>query len=134
MRVVVDAAHGAAYRVAPLVFSELGANVSAIGVKPNGVNINREAGALHPDHAGQGFATEAAAAMLEQGFEGLGLHRIVGRVDARNDASSAVLKEALACGVPAVATSIGGDIARLGEERIVITPPGVRIWRGSLSG
>ena len=31
-------------------------------------------------------------------------------------------------------TSIGGDIARLGEERIVITPPGVRIWRGSLSG
>ncbi len=32
------------------------------------------------------------------------------------------------------ATSIGGDLARLGEERIVITPPGVRIWRGSLSG
>ncbi len=30
-------------------------------------------------------------------------------------------------------TSIGGDMARLGEERIVITPPGVRIWRGSLS-
>jgi SepF-like predicted cell division protein (DUF552 family) len=32
-----------------------------------------------------------------------------------------------------VSTSIGGDMARLGEERIVITPPGVRIWRGSLS-
>jgi hypothetical protein len=30
-------------------------------------------------------------------------------------------------------TSIGGDMARLGEERIVITPPGVRIWRGSLT-
>ncbi|MCP8303971.1 MAG: cell division protein SepF [archaeon] len=28
--------------------------------------------------------------------------------------------------------SIGGDIARLGEERIVITPPGVKIWRGSI--
>jgi SepF-like predicted cell division protein (DUF552 family) len=28
------------------------------------------------------------------------------------------------------ATSIGGDIARLGEERVVITPPGVKIWRG----
>ncbi len=28
------------------------------------------------------------------------------------------------------ATSIGGDIARLGDERVVITPPGVRIWRG----
>jgi len=28
------------------------------------------------------------------------------------------------------ATSVGGDIARLGDERVVITPPGVRIWRG----
>jgi phosphoglucosamine mutase len=37
--------------VAPLVFSELGARVHAIGVRPNGTNINREAGALHPDHA-----------------------------------------------------------------------------------
>jgi phosphoglucosamine mutase len=51
VRVVVDAAHGAAYRVAPLVFQELGARVFAIGVKPNGVNINREVGALHPKHA-----------------------------------------------------------------------------------
>jgi phosphoglucosamine mutase len=50
-RVVVDAAHGAAYVVAPLVFSELGARVFAVGVRPNGTNINREAGALHPDHA-----------------------------------------------------------------------------------
>src|SRR5512139_3943607 len=51
VRVVVDAAHGAAYAVAPLVFSELGAKVHAIGVRPNGTNINREVGALHPDHA-----------------------------------------------------------------------------------
>lgn len=50
IRVVVDAAHGAAYKVAPLVFAELGASVTAIGVKPNGVNINRDAGALHPDN------------------------------------------------------------------------------------
>src|SRR5690606_8273089 len=46
---VVDAAHGAAYRVAPLVFSELGADVVSIGVKPNGKNINHKVGALHPD-------------------------------------------------------------------------------------
>ncbi len=51
IRVVVDAAHGAAYRVAPLVLQELGAHVTAIGVKPTGVNINKEAGALYPDHA-----------------------------------------------------------------------------------
>ncbi len=51
VRVVVDAAHGAGYVVAPLVFSELGAKVHAIGVRPNGTNINRDCGALHPDHA-----------------------------------------------------------------------------------
>jgi phosphoglucosamine mutase len=50
VRVVVDAAHGAAYRVAPLVLQELGAVVTAIGVKPNGVNINKDAGALHPEN------------------------------------------------------------------------------------
>ncbi len=45
--IAVDAAHGAAYHVAPLVFSELGAAVHACGVKPNGRNINTT-GALHP--------------------------------------------------------------------------------------
>ncbi len=50
MRVAVDGAHGAAYRVAPLVFSELGADVRCIGVKPNGRNINHNVGALHPEH------------------------------------------------------------------------------------
>jgi phosphoglucosamine mutase len=47
IRIVVDAAHGAAYRVAPAVFEELGAKVYAMGVKPDGRNINRS-GALHP--------------------------------------------------------------------------------------
>src|SRR5579859_6483417 len=51
VRVVVDAAHGAAYRVAPLVLQELGAQVTAIGVKPNGMNINRDSGALYPENA-----------------------------------------------------------------------------------
>jgi phosphoglucosamine mutase len=50
LRLVVDAAHGAAYRVAPAVFQELGARVWALGVKPNGTNINRESGALHPEN------------------------------------------------------------------------------------
>ncbi len=50
LHVVVDAAHGAAYKVAPAVFQELGARVTALGVKPNGMNINRGVGALHPEH------------------------------------------------------------------------------------
>jgi len=48
LRIVVDCAHGAAYRVAPAVFSELGAEVIARGVTPNGVNINDGCGATHP--------------------------------------------------------------------------------------
>jgi RimJ/RimL family protein N-acetyltransferase len=47
---------------------------------------------LHPDHEGHGYATEAAAAMLALGFDGLGLHRITARIDARNDKSGAVLR------------------------------------------
>ncbi len=50
LKMVVDAAHGAAYVVAPAVFGELGADVHALGVKPNGKNINLNAGALHPEH------------------------------------------------------------------------------------
>jgi phosphoglucosamine mutase len=49
LRVVVDCAHGAAYKVAPTVFWELGAEVFSIGVSPDGININRECGALAPE-------------------------------------------------------------------------------------
>jgi phosphoglucosamine mutase len=48
LKIVVDAAHGAAYRVAPSVFAELGADVFSLGVKPDGLNINKGSGALHP--------------------------------------------------------------------------------------
>ncbi|MGV3614862.1 MAG: GNAT family N-acetyltransferase [Fimbriimonas sp.] len=46
---------------------------------------------FHPSYHGHGYATEAAEAMLRLGFEGLGLHRIVGRLDGRNEASARVL-------------------------------------------
>ena len=49
LKIVVDAGHGAAYVVAPAVFSELGADVHALGIKPNGKNINLNSGALHPE-------------------------------------------------------------------------------------
>jgi phosphoglucosamine mutase len=49
LRIVVDAAHGAAYRVAPDVFHELGAEVTAIGCQPDGLNINAGFGATSPD-------------------------------------------------------------------------------------
>ena len=48
VKIVVDAAHGAAYHIAPKVFHELGAEVIAIGCTPDGTNINHEVGATHP--------------------------------------------------------------------------------------
>jgi phosphoglucosamine mutase len=51
MRIVVDCANGAAYRAAPQVFEELGAEVSALSVEPDGRNINDDCGALHPEKA-----------------------------------------------------------------------------------
>lgn len=49
LRIVLDCAHGAGYKVAPAVLEELGAEVITLGVKPNGVNINEGCGSLHPE-------------------------------------------------------------------------------------
>ncbi|RJL13357.1 phosphoglucosamine mutase [Paracoccus siganidrum] len=61
IRVVVDCANGAAYRAAPEVLWELGADVIAIGVEPNGFNINDGVGSTHPE--------ACAAAVLEHGAQ-----------------------------------------------------------------
>src|SRR4249919_2225113 len=49
MKIALDCAHGATYHVAPKVFAELGAHVDAIGVQPDGLNINRGVGSMRPD-------------------------------------------------------------------------------------
>jgi RimJ/RimL family protein N-acetyltransferase len=48
---------------------------------------------FHPDHQGQGYATEAAAGGLRLAFEGYGLHRVFGTLEARNTASARVLEK-----------------------------------------
>jgi phosphoglucosamine mutase len=48
LRIVLDTAHGAAYKVAPAIFEELGAEIIHVGHQPNGTNINDKVGALHP--------------------------------------------------------------------------------------
>jgi len=74
LKVVVDAAHGAAYHIAPKVFHELGAEVVAIGCSPDGLNINHEVGATHPEalvravkanHADFGVALDGDADRLQ---------------------------------------------------------------------
>jgi phosphoglucosamine mutase len=49
MTLVIDAANGAGYQVAPTIFKELGANVIVTGCEPDGFNINRECGAMHTE-------------------------------------------------------------------------------------
>lgn len=49
MRIVLDAANGAAYKTAPTIFRELGADLIVLNDEPNGVNINEECGAMHPN-------------------------------------------------------------------------------------
>jgi phosphoglucosamine mutase len=68
LTVVVDGAHGAAYRVGPAVFEELGAKVIAIHCKPDGKNINHDAGALHP--ATMAEAVRAHGAHVGVAFDG----------------------------------------------------------------
>jgi len=53
LTVVMDCANGAAYRVSPLIFEELGAKVLKIGVKPDGININHQVGSLYPEVTAQ---------------------------------------------------------------------------------
>ncbi|MBC7204692.1 MAG: phosphoglucosamine mutase, partial [Pusillimonas sp.] len=60
MRLVVDAAHGAAYHIAPHVFRELGAEVVEIGCQPDGFNINDGVGALHPENLARTVREEGA--------------------------------------------------------------------------
>jgi phosphoglucosamine mutase len=50
LRIVVDCAHGAAYKSTPCVLRELGAQVFVHGNQPDGININKECGAMHPEH------------------------------------------------------------------------------------
>jgi phosphoglucosamine mutase len=60
LKIVVDGAHGAAYKVSPTVLRELGADVVAINVAPDGVNINAHCGSLHPEGLQRTVVTEGA--------------------------------------------------------------------------
>ncbi|TDC84924.1 N-acetyltransferase [Nonomuraea deserti] len=64
---------------------------------------------LHPDHHGHGYAPEAGRAMLRLAFDELGLHRVVGRLDARNTASARVLEK---LGMRHEATLIDSEIVK----------------------
>lgn len=60
LKVVIDCANGAAYRAAPEILWELGAEVVPIGVSPDGVNINRGCGSTHPQAAAEAVVAHGA--------------------------------------------------------------------------
>ncbi|MDE0091745.1 MAG: phosphoglucosamine mutase [Oligoflexia bacterium] len=66
LKIVLDCANGSAYKVAPAIFKELGAEVITLGDKPNGFNINKETGALYPEKV-------ATAVLKEKAHVGLSL-------------------------------------------------------------
>jgi len=68
LKIVLDCANGAAYSIAPTIFREMGAEVIEIGVKPNGLNINLDCGALHIEKMSE--KVRAAGADLGIAFDG----------------------------------------------------------------
>ncbi|MCB1198325.1 MAG: phosphoglucosamine mutase [Deltaproteobacteria bacterium] len=60
VKIVLDCAHGASYKVAPLIFEELGADVVKVGCQPDGLNINEGVGALYPENLVAKVKTENA--------------------------------------------------------------------------
>lgn len=60
IKMVLDCANGSAYKVAPAIFRELGAEVITLGDKPNGCNINAQVGALHPEKMAEKLIKEKA--------------------------------------------------------------------------
>ncbi|MGJ0483250.1 MAG: phosphoglucosamine mutase [Methylomicrobium sp.] len=60
LKIVIDCAHGATYHIAPHVFREVGAEVVLMGGEPNGLNINDECGATHPDKLAQAVLAQQA--------------------------------------------------------------------------
>src|SRR5215470_7855069 len=109
--VAVDCGHGAAYKVAPEVLEELGARVVALGVEPDGENINRDAGALHPEQLQA--AVRASGAHVGIALDG--------------DADRAILVDEQGVLVATVMSNLGLHVAmRERQIHVVTTPVGDR--------
>jgi phosphoglucosamine mutase len=110
MRVVVDCAHGAASRIAPLVLARLGATVEAIACEPDGTNINEGCGSTHPEHV--------AAQVVARGAEiGLALDGDADRLVAVDHTGTPTTGDEL---LALFATDLAGR-GRLAGNTVVVT-------------
>ena len=117
VKLVVDAAHGAAYHIAPHVFRELGAEVHAIGVSPDGFNINKDVGALHPDGLVNEVRTRNAdlGIALDGDADRLQMVDSAGRVYNGDELLFAIVRERMMRGP--VAGVVGTLMTNFGFER-----------------
>ncbi|MAL01887.1 MAG: phosphoglucosamine mutase [Alcaligenaceae bacterium] len=117
LRLVVDAAHGAAYHIAPHVFRELGAEVVEIGCQPDGFNINKGVGALHPENLARTVRDEGAdlGIALDGDADRLQMVDANGRVYNGDELLYVLVKGRLANGP--VAGVVGTLMTNLGFEK-----------------
>ncbi len=102
LKIVVDAAHGAAYQIAPKVFHELGAEVIAIGCTPDGLNINHGVGATHPEAMVRAVRANGAdyGVALDGDADRLLIADAKGRLYNGDELLYLLAADRLACGAP----------------------------------
>ena len=116
LTIVVDCGHGAAYRVAPAVLQELGAKVITIGASPDGKNINKGFGALHPE-------TMCKAVLKTGAHLGVALDGDADRVIVADEKGRVVDGDAVMaiCGLDQCIAKAGGRVVRtrVGDRYVV---------------
>jgi phosphoglucosamine mutase len=132
LSLVVDAAHGAAYQVAPAVFHELGASVSAIGCSPTGLNINDGVGATFPAALVSEVVTRRAeyGIALDGDADRLQIADAQGRLYNGDELLYAMVLDRLAQGEP-VPGVVGTLMTNLGVEQ-ALTRQGVALVRAKV--
>lgn len=132
LKIVVDAAHGAAYHIAPKVFHELGADVICIGCTPNGLNINDGVGATHPEALIEGVKANSAdyGVALDGDADRLQLVDAQGRLFNGDEVLFLMVSERLARG-EAVPGAVGTLMTNLAVE-LALKERGVQFVRAKV--
>jgi len=126
LTVVVDCAHGAAYHVAPTVLEELGAKVIALGVRPDGKNINDACGAVHPEGMVRAMAKHGAdlGLALDGDADRVILADEKGRVVDGDAIMALVGRDLIRRGTLAKRTVVATVMSNLGLERALVSLKG----------
>jgi phosphoglucosamine mutase len=130
LQVVVDCANGATFRVGPQILQALGATVTAIGVSPDGTNINRNCGAVHPQQLQQTVRAQAAHVGLALDGDGDRLMLVdeSGEVVDGDEVLAMVGAEMLRHGTLNQATVVATVMSNVGLE-VALRERGVRVVR-----